>query len=673
MPGDSSSPSSALDARVDDSRPGPQPPGSLPPGSLPPNGTPRDGGSTMSPADAGSTPPHTGGLPADGFYRMERLDRGVVAVPVERGVFVSWRLLGHEYDPAGGEEVTFELLRDGAAIALVAGATHFVDATGSTMSRYAVRTKHDDVVVATSEPIAPLGQRYLRVPLEPPAGGTTPGAPTCETASERYTYSASDASAADLDGDGAYELILKWDPSNAKDNSQSGCTGNVILDGYELDGKRLWRMDLGPNIRAGAHYTQFMVYDLDGDGRAEVALKTAPGTRDGKGMPLSTGPAASDDDAADFRSVANAGGRTGYVLSGPEYLTVFDGQTGAEKATVAFDQERGKVSGWGDDYGNRVDRFLAAVAYLDDSGLPSVVMARGYYTRSTLSAWNYREGKLTRLWKFDSNTTPKDARGKAFSGQGAHSLSVANVDADPGQEIIYGSMVVDHDGQGRCSTGFGHGDALHVSDLVPDRPGLEVFMPHEDGAQPTYDLHDASTCETLLVGPTTGSDTGRGVAADLTANPGSEVWSAGGPGLLDSTGKQVGGMPGSTNFLAYWDGDDFRELVDKNGISKYPSGELVRCTECTANNGTKSTPTLVADLFGDFREEVIWRETDSRALRIYTTTTPTERRLFTLMHDPQYRVAVAWQNVAYNQPAHPSFALAPNLPAPKRPDINFGQ
>jgi rhamnogalacturonan endolyase len=487
------------------------------------------------------------------------------------------------------------------------------------------------------------------------------------------TVDAARPSAADLDGDGAYELVLKWDPSNAKDNSQSGCTGHVYLDAYELDGTRLWRLDLGPNIRAGAHYTQFMVYDLDGDGRAEVALKTAPGTRDGRGMPLALGPAAEDDQTADYRTLANVGGRTGYVLRGPEYLTVFEGVSGREQATVAFSPTRGKPADWGDEYGNRVDRFLAGVAYLDDTGLPSLVLARGYYARSMLTAWNYRAGALTTFWTFDSDQTPRDARGKPFSGQGAHSLSIANVDTDRGQEIVYGAMVIDHDGKGRCSTGFGHGDALHVSDWLPERPGLEVFMPHEDGAQPSYDLHDASSCEPLLVGPTTGADTGRGVAADLTPAPGAELWSAGGPGLLDGAGRRIGDMPGSTNFVAYWDGDDLRELVDQNAVHEYGGRELVRCAQCTANNGTKATPTLVADLLGDYREEVIWRETDSRALRIYTTTWPTERRLYTLMHDPQYRVAIAWQNVAYNQPPHPSFALAPKLAPPARPDIRYGQ
>ena len=233
---------------------------------------------------------------------------------------------------------------------------------------------------ARSAAAAVWAQDYLRIPIQPPPAGTTPG--TCPTPKEAYTYSANDGSVGDLDGDGEYEMVLKWDPSNSKDNSQSGCTGNVYLDAYKLNGKRLWRIDLGRNIRAGAHYTQFLVYDFDGDGKAELAVKTAPGTRDGTGVYLHTGPAASDDDAADYRN------SRGYVLSGPEYLTVFGGPTGAELATVSFGVPRGTVSSWGDSYGNRVDRFLASAAFVSDagggsqsaSGRPSILMARGYYT-----------------------------------------------------------------------------------------------------------------------------------------------------------------------------------------------------------------------------------------------------------------------------------------------------
>ena len=407
------------------------------------------------------------------------------------------------------------------------------------------------------------------------------------------------------------------------------------------------------------------MFDLDGDGRAELGVKTAPGTKAGDGKFLALGPAAMDDDAATFRN------GDGYVLSGPEYLSVFSGADGRELATVPYDVPRGQVSSWGDDYGNRVDRFLATAAYLDDTGLPSLVMARGYYTRTTLVAWNFRAGKLTQLWKFDSNATPKDAKGRAYTGQGAHSLSVANVDKDPQQEIVYGSMIVDHDGKGKCSTGYNHGDALHVSDLVPSRPGLEVFMPNEDGKHPAYSVRDADSCEIVFDGPTNGDDTGRGAAGDVSPDhPGAEVWASGGTGLLDAaTGKSLGNAPDSINFLIWWDGDESRELEDKTTISKYGKGALLTCMQCASNNGTKATPALVGDVLGDWREEVIWRESDSKALRLYTTTAPTERRIYTLMHDAQYRVAISWQNVAYNQPPHPSFHIGKEMAAPPVPDM----
>jgi rhamnogalacturonan endolyase len=596
----------------------------------------------------------------DGFYALERLDRGLIAVAQGGGVYLGWRLFGDEQ--VHGAALRFRVLRDGQAIAEVGDSTNYVDAMGSPGAKYEVRPLLGGSEGRPSEPALKLAQNFLRIPLEAPPAGTTPGAPTCEMPNERYTYAANDGSAADLDGDGRYELLLKWDPSNSKDNSQSGCTGPVFLDAYTLDGKRLWRVDLGPNIRAGAHYTQFIAYDFDGDGKAEVAVKTAPGTRDASGAFLSKGPAVDDDDRADFRSRNNAGGRTGYVLTGPEYLTVFDGATGKELSTVAFSPARGSVNAWGDDYGNRVDRFLAGAAHLEEGGGANLVMARGYYTRSALTAYRFRDGALSELWRFDSNQTPRSPDGKPFTGQGTHSLSVADVDDDPQQEIIYGAMTIDHDGRGMCSTGFGHGDALHVSDLVPSRPGLEVFMPHEDTSQPSYDLHDAKTCQVLVRGPVTGNDTGRGIAADVVANrPGAELW-ASGTSLLSSDGSNAGATPQSTNFLVYWDADPLRELLDKTVVQKYGGGNLLSCAECRSNNGTKSTPTLVADLFGDHREEVVLAESNNGALRIYTTTALSRTRLYTLMHDAQYRAAIAWQNVAYNQPPHPSFLLSTSTP-----------
>jgi rhamnogalacturonan endolyase len=332
--------------------------------------------------------------------------------------------------------------------------------------------------------------------LQVPPSGTTP-------VGEAYTYSPNDASVGDLDGDGEYEIILKWDPSNAKDNSQAGYTGNVYLDAYKLDGTRLWRIDLGRNIRAGAHYTQFQVYDLDGDGKAEVACRTADGTIDGVGTVLG-------DANADYRNSA------GYVLAGPEFLTVFNGQTGAAMATASYVVPRGNVNDWGDNYGNRVDRFLAGVAYLDGQR-PSLVMARGYYTRAVLAAWNWRNGQLTNVWTFDTGHTGTPNQYAAWRGQGNHNLSIGDVDGDGKDEIMYGACAIDDNGAGLFSTGLGHGDALHMTDMDPDRPGLEVFQPHESPTSygpNAAEFRDART-GALIFGVQGTGDIGRGLALDV--------------------------------------------------------------------------------------------------------------------------------------------------------------
>ncbi|RPK22745.1 rhamnogalacturonan lyase [Paenibacillus xylanexedens] len=584
---------------------------------------------------------------AAGARQMEFLDRGVVAVKTGTGVFVSWRLLGTE-----GSNVSFNVYRDGTKVNAtpITNSTNLQDASGTSSSKYTVRAVVSGTEQAASAAASVWGNNYLSVPLNVPAGGTTPDGVA-------YTYSANDASAGDLDGDGEYELIVKWDPSNAKDNSQSGYTGEVFIDAYKLNGTRLWRISLGKNIRAGAHYTQFMVYDLDGDGKAEVAMKTADGTKDGTGVVIG-------DASKDYRN------SSGYVLSGPEFLTVFNGQTGKALSTVNYEPARGNVSSWGDNYGNRVDRFLAAVAYLDGER-PSLVMARGYYTRSVLVAYNWRNGQLTKQWTFDSNTSGNSG----YAGQGNHNLSVADVDGDGKDEIVYGAMAVDDNGKGLYTTGLHHGDAMHLSDLDPDRPGLEVFQVHETPSNAGVEFRDAGTGQ-LIWGVKTTKDIGRGMAADIDPRyKGAEVWADG--SLYTAKGQKLGTtLPSSTNFGIWWDGDLLRELLDSNRIDKWnytnsTTMNLLTASGVSSNNGTKSTPNLQADLFGDWREEVVWRTNDSSALRIYTTTAVTDKRIYTLMHDPVYRLGVAWQNVAYNQPPHTGFYLGEGMNTPPVPNIRY--
>ena len=620
-------------------------------GSTTSGGVTSSGGTTSSGgvmATGGTTPGH---------FQMENLDRGLVAVTVAGGVYVGWRMFGHEYD-ATASNVSYGLYRDGTKLATVTDSTNFLDAAGTATSKYTVTAVIKGTEGSQSPAVAPWAQNYLRIPLDVP-----PLDP------QGQAYEANEGSPGDLDGDGQYDIVLKWDPLDSGGDSIDVPGTNVLLDGYTLAGRRLWRITLGPNSRGGAHYTPLVVYDFDGDGKAEVAVKTAPGTKDGTGTYLHMGPAANDDDSALY---ANS---TGYILTGPEYLTVFNGATGAEMATVNFEVERGNVADWGDIYGNRADRFLASAGFVSDagngsttaSGRPSILMARGYYVRSTITAWNWRDGKLTKVWTSDSNT------GTNYTGQGAHSMMVADADGDGAQEIIYGASTIASNGTKQCSTGFGHGDALHVGVLVPSRPGIQVFMPHESGTQPTLDVHDAFTCEVIYQAPASGTDNGRGAADDIDPNnPGAEMWSTVETQLESATdGHALGTKPsGYANFLIYWDADESREIEDRTSIVKYGGSTLLNATGCLGSNGTKNTPVLTADLLGDWREEIVLRESLNTALRVYATTDVTARRIYTLMHDPQYRMQVTSEQTGYNQPPHVGFHIGAGMADPPKPDIH---
>jgi autotransporter-associated beta strand protein len=631
---------------------------------------------------------------------LENLGRGLVALrtsPTE--TVVTWRVLGT--DP---EDITFNLYRssDGGAPfklndAPLSGATHYKDTTfnAAQSQAYFVRpivfgseqAPSASFTIAAGAPV----RDYLRVPLQVPPPGVTP-------VGEAYTYSPNDVSVGDLDGDGEFELIVKWDPSNAKDNAHTGYTGNVYLDGYKLDGTRLWRIDLGVNIRAGAHYTQFMVYDLDGDGIAEIACRTAPGSRDGLGNFVAApakfvGSRPEFSDTEDFRNSA------GYILVGPEFLTIFDGRTGAELASTNYNPPRhpdtlyptgAQINAvWGDNYGNRIDRFNAAIAYLDGQR-PSLIMARGYYTRASIVAYDFRDGTLSQRWIFDTNPNggPAGEYGD-WRGQGNHQVSIADVDGDGRDEIIFGASAINFDGTGRYTTRLGHGDALHVSKMDPDRPGLQVFQPHESPSSygpNALSYVDAVTGE-LIWGVQASGDIGRGAAFDVDPRyRGYEMWGSGGTGgmytaqlftpnaVLGPRAVEIAPRKPSINFGVWWDGDLLRELLDGTSVRKWDWVNSVEVpilapSGIASNNGTKATPALSADILGDWREEIIWRETTNDALRIYVTPHSTEHRLYTLMHDRQYRLAIAWQNVGYNQPPHPSFFLGHDMPPAPVPNI----
>lgn len=645
--------------------------------------------------------------------QVEKLDRGLVAIPGTNGkCFLSWRLLGTD-----NQNTTFRILKNGTVLRDdITGATSF-QVTGSSTDKFQVVTLQNGVVTETSPEVVPWKSSFLQIPLDRPAGGTIsywrPYDSSTKTygsaISQEYTYSPNDCSVGDVDGDGQYEIFVKWDPSTSQDNSiGSGNSGSVYIDCYKLDGTKLWRIDLGNNIRAGAHYTQFLVYDFDKDGKAELMCKTAPGSKDGAGNYVNQ--AATDEAikaASNTKDWRVSGGR---IDGGHEYLTVFNGLTGAAVHTIAYYPNRNAKAelseatgtfNWDDrsgksdkgNYGNRGERYLAAVAYLGGANAnPSGVFTRGYYTYAYVWAvdfdgqqlkhrWLHRSDSKTQYSVVDANmnesakvTAPASSSGlgkNTMYANGNHNLSVADVDGDGKDEIVWGSATVDDDGKLLYAVGFGHGDAMHLGDLNPDRPGLELFQVHEEKGTYAWHIHDAATGEILWKGGQSGQDNGRGLAADIVGDSrGYEFWSSYGGFNTGSrnqnpfsavSGTQVSSSKPSMNFRIYWDGDEYDELLDGITITKFPSSTALAVgrTSITgqSNNSTKATPCLSADIFGDWREELIVRSKTDDALNIYSTITATDYRVPTLMHDHVYRLGVAWQNVAYNQPPHLGYYL----------------
>ncbi|MFV0607189.1 MAG: rhamnogalacturonan lyase [Niabella sp.] len=596
---------------------------------------------------------------------MERLDRGLIAIPQNGKVFISWRLLGTD-----DTKTAFNIYRtinektERINTSPITQRTSFVDElpdTSATRS-YVVKTILHQKEIETSLPfvIKNFSNPYLSIPLQIPEG-----------------YAANDGSVGDLDGDGAYEIIVHI-AGKGNDNSHAGFTDPPLIQAYKIDGTLLWTINLGKNIREGAHYTQFMVYDLDCDGRAEIAMKTADGSKDGKGNVIG-------DSTKDWRN------KTGYILAGPEYLTVFNGLTGEAIYTTDYIPPRMEGSltptfkelkdVWGDGYGNRVDRFLAAVAYLDGVH-PSLIMCRGYYTRTVIAAWDFKNNKLEKRWVFDTNKKGNEK----YAGQGNHNLTIADVDEDGKDEIVYGAMSIADNGKGLYSTGFGHGDALHVSDLDPSVPGLEVFDIQERFDDAGASFRQAKDGRVLWKKASVhagedGEGPGRGLALDIDPRySGYECWVAGAGirGLFDCKGNKIADRTPACNMGIYWDGDNLGEILNGTTIDKwdYENSNPVRIFnaaeyQCRSNNGSKSNPVLSADILGDWREEVIYRTRDNKELRIFSTTIPTDLKYYTLMHDPQYRLSIVWQNVGYNQPPHTGFYFGHGMKDPPKPRIIF--
>lgn len=592
-------------------------------------------------------------------YSGEKLSRGLIGIPTEEGMYFSWRMTLE--DAAG---LQFDLYRSSGGGAEVKLNKEPIDRTSDFLDRtvdYTVDNRW--ILKATTGEVATWtrlkGEKrnpYLSIPVCKPEDG--------EIAGESFTYTANDCSVGDLDGDGEYEIILKWSPSNSKRPPQRGFTGNTYLDAYKMDGRRLWRIDLGPNVRSGAATTNFLVFDFDGDGCAEICCKTGDGTVDGLGHRIG-------DAQADWRTWDKKSPTCGKIVNGPEYLTVFEGRTGKELDSKEYIPTRYPLDGWGgvggncgnDNTGGRSDRFTAGVAFLDGK-TPSPIMVRGWYGRTVVAAWTFTNGALKHTWTFDSAAPGWEA----YSGMGNHSVTVADFDGDGCDEICVGAMTVDHDGKGLFTTGLRHGDALHAGRFIPSRQGMQVFGVHENEGDneivkrtPAVAMFDGATGE-IIWQDGLGQDAGRGVAADIDPRyDGAECWCNIGGLRRGDTGEIISNRkPDSCNFTIYWDADPLAELLDHVSISKWnwnaeSTDLLLKAEGVVSNNGTKGNPCLSGDILGDWREEVIWPSEDQTELRIYSTTIPAVDRRATWMNDRQYRLAIAWQNVAYNQPPHPSF------------------
>ncbi|SEG48557.1 hypothetical protein SAMN02910276_03147 [Butyrivibrio sp. Su6] len=737
--------------------------------------------------------------------QRENLGRGLIAVKTTTGIFLSWRLFKREAfgsDATGLVGVDFKIYRDGKQIATVTDSTNYLDKEGNEKSKYAVEVDDSSMIFgdkvldksffaagrSIDVSVWESGENYLDIPVQKPEGGVTP-------AGEKFEYTLNDMSIGDVNGDGEYEYIVKWDPTNSQDVSIKGYTGRCIIDCYSLSGHLFWRLDMGPNIRAGAHYTQFMVYDFDGDGRAEMAVKTAPGTKmicfgkDGevisekfitipekdllKGYsnednyvcsaddykehmknvflswkehpevkagnwpdtleecfgiekrydyPLSDRDA---DELTDYFLDVYAPSRSpkndlrkfeGFIYEGPEYLTMFAGD-GRELSTIDYPFVRGDDGLMWGDYSmkriepcNRVDRFLAGVAFLDGKR-PSLIMCRGYYTRTTLAAYNFNGKDFVEFWKVDSghvpmsnpfNDNPHVGKGTdpvygILAGQGNHSLSVADVDGDGKQEIIYGAACIDHDGSVLYSSydylpdgtyaKMGHGDSMHVAHIDPDREGFQIFNVFEgaEAAPYGYALRDAATGEVIHGTDKDGNDTGKfGVFAtkdlgrcmigDIAPNVrGLQCWVN---DVYDCKGQELPLKAPSTNQAIRWaadlstqviDGADYLKGSHRGVINDITHGVMLDPKGTLTNNGTKGNPCLIADLFGDFREEIVLRLEDNSALRIYTNTDITRHKLYTPMDDAMYRVSIAWQNNCYNQTGYTSYYFASDMDFSKVP------
>lgn len=602
---------------------------------------------------------------AQGQRFMETLDRGLTAVPTANGVFVSWRINGEEW-----ENTLYNLYRNGVRLnAEPLSVSNFLDLQGSAASSYTIgRIQNGKETMELSNCLV-WSKPYLEIPVRRIIKNGI---------DYSSLYELNDATAADLDGDGQYEIIVKRINSDFSVGNDSAFT---YFEAYKLDGSLLWVIDCGPNLVSSGHVeTNIAAFDWDEDGKAEVIMRAADGTIDGKGQVIGS-------PTANYRSAVNQSANMQYMTQGAEYLCLFDGETGELLDKVDY-IARGNVNDWGDNYGHRANKFFFGAPYLDGRR-PSILITRGIYTRIVMRTYDVVNKKLQKRWLSDFDTN--NNLWSAYAYQGNHNYTIADVDGDGRDEIVYGSMTVDDNGRGLYSTSYGHGDAMHVSDFDPYHKGIEIFACLESSPHWGAVFRDGATTETFIK-YVRGSDCGRCMAANVTDDyPGAELW-ADGKMWSATTRELIGSSGGTQNFAIYWDGDLLRETFDYTNVNdvtggagygtpavfKYNKGKvsnIFTATGTATNNYTKGTPCLQADLFGDWREEMVLRSTDNMSLRIYTTTTPSPWPIYTLMHDHQYRQAICWQMCGYNQPPHTSFflGLAEGITAPPPPVMSNGK
>lgn len=582
----------------------------------------------------------------------DKLDRGLVAVPASSGgCFISWRIFAEEY-----YDTEYNLYRDGEKLNdTPLKVSNYTDLSGNANSKYQVAPVVRGVEQQKSKEVTRWSQQFLEIPVANPTDRNGNDASSY--------YSLNDVSLADLDGDGVSEFIVKR-PGDAWNVDQK--LRFHQLDCYDHKGNRLWWIDLGPNMLAGAdEQWDAVAYDWDGDGKAEVLLRGQDNMiiHHGDGTTTNIG-----DMTVDTRWSGIE-----YTSSGNEYLLYLEGGTGkpyqigpsAHPNYMVYPLTRGADGDWGAGIvGHRSTKHFFGAPFLDGRKA-SIFLGRGIYTKEKMVAFDVDPitHALTQRWYWECNV------GGPWFGQGYHNYAIGDVDWDGRDEIIYGSMVIDDNGKGLSTTGLGHGDAQHCADLDPYRHGAEQFACNENA--PAMNYRNATTSQ-MYYRHVTGGDDGRALCANFTNSYPGSVGRSVSTGWVSTTADKIIDALGGDAFISwgdlnqriYWDGDLCDEYMESPGTEGYAvvykpatGARILSATDTKLSNSSKNNPGAIGDLWGDWREELVLRRSDNKALRVYTTNIPTNFGIYTLWHDHQYRNAMVWQSLGYNQPPHKSYFL----------------